>query len=159
LDNPRGLYVSLKKVDHVRGGSSHRLIGYGVSMSNSIQEFMTKSPHTIGDEQTLDVAKKEMQQFRIRHLPVLRGGMCVGILSERDVTLLQGDGEPLHTLQVKDVCSLDVYTVKGDTPLRDVVLHLANSSIGSAIVIDDREKVIGIFTLTDACRALATLLG
>jgi acetoin utilization protein AcuB len=128
-------------------------------MSNSIKEFMTRSPHTIGDEQTLDVAKKEMQQFRIRHLPVLRGGTCVGILSERDIALIQGDGAPLHTLLVKDVCSLDVYTVKGETPLKDVALHLAETSIGSAVVIDDREKVIGIFTLTDACRALASQLG
>lgn len=128
-------------------------------MSKSIQEVMTRAPHTIGDEQTLDFAKKEMKQFGIRHLPVLRGGICVGILSERDITLLQGDGGPLHTLQVKDVCSLDVYTVKAETPLKDVALHLAETSIGSAVVIDDREKVIGIFTLTDACRALAAQLG
>lgn len=127
-------------------------------MSKSIQEFMTHTPHTIGDEQTLDIAKKEMHQFRIRHLPVLRGGVCVGILSERDISLLQGDEKPLVDLKVKDVCSLDVYTVKSETPLKDVALHLAETSIGSAIVVDDREKVVGIFTLTDACRALAAQL-
>jgi CBS domain-containing protein len=35
---------------------------------------------------------------------------------------------------------------------------MAEMGIGSAVIVDDREKVIGIFTVTDACRLLAESL-
>lgn len=53
----------------------------------TIGEVMHASPHTIGMGQPADVAKKFMTTHGIRHYPVLDGGRCVGILSDRDIKL------------------------------------------------------------------------
>ena len=55
----------------------------------TIDKYMTAVPHTIGAEQTLAKAEKMMNDYKIRHLPVLKGGQLVGILSEGDVRLVE----------------------------------------------------------------------
>jgi acetoin utilization protein AcuB len=50
---------------------------------------MTTTPHTIGVEQTLAKADKVMHELRVRHLPVLSGGKLIGILTDRDVKLVE----------------------------------------------------------------------
>ena len=50
---------------------------------------MTSQPNTIGDDQTLAAARGRMRQWQVRHLPVLHGGNLVGVLSERDITLVE----------------------------------------------------------------------
>jgi acetoin utilization protein AcuB len=125
-------------------------------MTLKIEDVMTRAPHTIGDDQTVASAKHEMLERGIRHLPVLRGGHCVGMISDRDVKLAYAtDGSSAGDTPVREVCSADVYTVRGAESVNDVAAHLAASGIGSAVIVDDREKVIGIFTVTDACRVLA----
>ncbi len=39
----------------------------------SVQKYMTTSPHTIGEDQPMAVAHQMMREYKIRHLPVLRG--------------------------------------------------------------------------------------
>jgi acetoin utilization protein AcuB len=50
-----------------------------------------------------------------------------------------------------------VYCVDPHVPLRDVALAMAEHKYGSAVVMSG-QKVVGIFTTVDACRALADLL-
>jgi CBS domain-containing protein len=51
----------------------------------------------------------------------------------------------------------DVYVVDVDTPLDEVLLHLAESHVGSALVVKNG-KLAGILTSGDVCRTLADLL-
>ncbi|MFX8848650.1 CBS domain-containing protein, partial [Acinetobacter baumannii] len=44
------------------------------------------------------------------------------------------------------------------TPVAEVARVMAEKRIGSAIVTKNN-KLVGIFTVTDACRALAQILG
>jgi len=60
-------------------------------------------------------------------------------------------------LSVDEAMSEDVYAVSPDTPLRIVTAEMAERKLGSAVVVDG-EKVIGVFTVTDACRALTLVL-
>ena len=49
------------------------------------------------------------------------------------------------------------YTVAPDAQLREVARTMAERKIGSAVVVDGGE-VTGVFTTTDALRALAAVL-
>ena len=127
-------------------------------MKHKISDFMTKTPWTIGDDQPLSAAKHLMAEHGIHHLPVLHAGQCVGIVSDRDIKLAFAvEHAAAEKLRVRDVSSGEVYTAKATDNLSDVASHMASQGIGSAVIIDDREHVIGIFTATDACRVLGQL--
>ena len=125
----------------------------------SIQKYMSTTPVSIGDEQTLATAQVIMQRERVRHLPVLHAGKLVGVVSERDINLVQTfrDVEP-DKVEVSEAMSRDPFTVPADAPLDEVVREMAERKYGSAVILDN-DKVVGIFTTVDACAALAELLG
>lgn len=124
----------------------------------TIQKYMSTSPHSVGPEQTLTTASAMMHEHRIRHLPVLSGGKLVGMLTQRDVALIESmkDVVPAETT-VEDAMSAGVYAVSPDAPLDEVASEMAEHKYGSAVVISN-QKVVGVFTTVDACRALADLL-
>jgi acetoin utilization protein AcuB len=123
-----------------------------------IQKHMTTSPHSIGVEQPLARAHKFMQEHGIRHLPVLHGGKLVGMLSDRDLHLVESlSGVDAEKVLVSEAMSSTVYSVAPELPLDEVVSTMAEHKYGSAVVMHN-EKVVGIFTTVDACRTLAELL-
>ncbi len=124
----------------------------------TIQKYMTTSPHAIGQEQTLAVAHKVMRDNQIRHLPVLHGGKLVGLLTQRDLALIETlkDVDP-SAVTVEDAMSTSVFTVDPSAPLDEVVNTMAEHKYGCCVVMQNA-KVVGIFTTVDVCRALSELL-
>jgi acetoin utilization protein AcuB len=119
----------------------------------TVGSYMTKTPHTIGAEQTLKVARQLMNDHQVRHLPVLHGGDLVGVLSDREVesfAALPGSAE----MTVEEAMVPDVYVTPGDAPLGEVATEMARRRVGSAVVIAGA-SVVGVFTAVDALRALA----
>ena len=124
----------------------------------TIQKYMTTSPHSIGLEQTLARAHAVMREHGIRHLPVLHGQKLMGLVTERDLRLVESlpDVDPTK-VSVEEAMSTVVYSVGPDQPLDEVVAMMAEHKYGSAVVMQNG-KVVGIFTTVDVCRALAELL-
>jgi acetoin utilization protein AcuB len=115
---------------------------------------MTPSPHTIGDDQPLARAHELMRDHKIRHLPVLHGGKLVGIVSLGDLHLIETLGDTdLEHVAVEDAMTPDPYVVPPDADLREVARTMASHKYGTAIVTRG-SKIVGIFTTTDALRAL-----
>lgn len=119
---------------------------------------MTHCPHTIGEDQPLRVAHEMMRRHGIRHLPVLRGGVLVGVLSQRDLyfveTLTDVD---LDSVPVSDAISTETFTVSPRASLRAVAAEMADHRYGSAVVME-RARVIGILATVDGMRALSMQL-
>jgi len=126
-----------------------------------IVAFMTPFPHSIDIDAPLSEARAFMQRRRIRHLPVTSRGAIVGMLTDRDIKLVLGPDfayPPETELKVSDVCVKDPYIVPASTPVAAVAGQMAQRHIGSTIITKNG-KLVGVFTSTDACRALAQLLG
>lgn len=125
-----------------------------------IEAVMTPLPFSIGIEARVLEARELMAEHDIRHLPVTDRGRLAGVVTQRDIGLVL-DPEldlPFHEeLRVRSVCSLDAYVVEPDAPLDEVVDEMARRRIGSALVARDG-RLLGIFTVTDACRLLAATL-
>jgi acetoin utilization protein AcuB len=124
----------------------------------TVQKYMTTSPHTVGTDQNLAHAHAILREHRIRHLPVLRGGELVGMLTERDLALIETlkEVDPRKIL-VEDAMSTSVYSVSPDQAIDEVVEAMAAKKYGSAVVVQNH-KVVGIFTTVDVCSAFAELL-
>ena len=118
---------------------------------------MTPSPLTIDQGCTLTQAHEVMRAHHIRHLPVLHGGKLVGIVSQRDLALVESlpDVDP-GEVQVEEAMSTDVYTLSADAPLLMAANEMAERRIGSAVVTEGG-RVVGVFTEVDACRSLAQI--
>ncbi|APR86867.1 CBS domain protein [Minicystis rosea] len=130
-------------------------------MSKSIphvERYMTTSPLTIGRDQSLAHAHVTMREHQIRHLPVLDGGKLVGMISDRDLHMIETlrDVDP-EKVVVEEAMVPEVYTVSPAAPLDEVVREMAAHKYGSAVVMD-HNKVVGVFTTVDAMMAFADLL-
>ncbi len=123
-----------------------------------IREYMTPAPQTVEAEIPLKMGLEILRKYKVRHLPVLKWGNLVGILSDRNVNAALSSGSP-ERFSVEDVMIPDPYCVPPHQSLVDVAAAMAEEKYGSTIVQDpETGNVAGIFTTTDACRALRELL-
>jgi len=124
----------------------------------TVYQYMTLAPHTIGPRQSLAAAGRMMRDNDVRHLPVLDGGRLVGLLSQRDLLLVEAmPGVNPTDVRVEEAMVQDVFTVPRDAPIGEIVETMLAKKLGSAVV-DDDGRVIGVFTTIDALRALHELL-
>jgi acetoin utilization protein AcuB len=124
----------------------------------TVQKHMTLSPQVISSGHTLAQAHQVMRERKIRHLPVVDDGRLVGVVSQRDLYLLQTlRGLDPATETVEEAMSREPFAVRPDAPLDEVALAMAEHKYGSAVVVD-QGVVVGLFTTVDALRALAALL-
>lgn len=125
-------------------------------MYPSIQHYMTASPRFIGADETVFRARQLMQAFSLRHLPVLDGERLVGVVTERDIRMLEGSGASTTTARVREAMTPEPYSVDVHAPVAKVAQVMADRKIGAAIVTDNG-KVVGIFSAVDALRLLAEI--
>lgn len=124
----------------------------------SIQKYMTVLPHTVGFDQPLKKASEMMSEYKIRHLPVLKGGKLVGILTDRDLKLVMSFRDvDADKTRVDEAYTPDPYVTTPNAKLNEVVAHMAEKKYGCALIADNN-KLVGIFTEIDAYKALSELL-
>lgn len=130
----------------------------------SIKACMTAFPHSVDVEASLAEAQAFMREHGIRHLPVTQGGEhggeLVGLISDRDIKLVLGPDfayPDAERVKVGEAMIRDAYTVDLDTRLDDVLTHMAEHHLGSALVTR-KGRLAGVFTVTDACRHFAEFL-
>lgn len=125
---------------------------------HTVERFMTANPVAIASDRTLAEAHRLMREKQIRHLPVVDDGRLVGLVSQRDLYLLETlQGVDPDEERVEEAMTAEPFTVAPDTPLEEVATAMAEHKYGSAVVLD-RGAVVGLFTTVDALRALASLL-
>ena len=131
----------------------------GLMRAITVDRYMSPAPFTIACDQPMAEAHRMMREHRIRHLPVLHGGRLVGIVSDRDLHLVETlrDIDP-DEVTVEDAMSPDLYAVGPDEALVHVVDTMAARKLGAAVVARGA-RVLGVFTTVDALHALADLLG
>lgn len=123
-----------------------------------VDKFMTTSPHTIGVDQPLSQAHAVMHKHKIRHLPVLQAGKLVGVLTDRDLHLVETlkDVDP-EKVTVEDAMTAGPYSIAPDAPLDEVAAEMAEHKYGCAVVLDNNH-VVGVLTTVDLARVLAETL-
>lgn len=120
-----------------------------------LKNVMTPFPYSVDGEAPLEQAIEFMRQHKVRHLPVTTKGALTSLVTDRDIKLVLGpDFAYPRDLKVRDAMVKDCYIVDLATPLAAVLRHMAEHRIGSAVVTR-RDKLVGVFTATDACRAFA----
>lgn len=123
-------------------------------LNTPVEEFTTPDPITATEATTIDQLNQLMADHEIRHLPILRGAQVVGIVSQRDLKVLEN-------LNIKDkakICASDIMapepvSVSSEATLDEVAFEMSSKKIGS-VIVNEGDKFLGIFTVTDALNAL-----
>lgn len=127
-------------------------------MSNRIVDNMTKEPVTLGTHVSIREAIEVMQTWGMRHLPVVNmEDQLIGLVSDRDINRALARGLK-GSEYVTEVMTENPYCVDFSVAVSEVAQIMADRKYGSAIVIDSRRRVRGIFTTTDALWLLAKLM-
>jgi CBS domain-containing protein len=64
-----------------------RALSYDIgAASQSVSQWMTRSPVTVGPETSVEQALERMLAGNFRHLPVMEGERVVGVVSIRDLS-------------------------------------------------------------------------
>ncbi len=121
---------------------------------------MTPFPWVIDIDASLERAREMMLEHQFRHLPVVEHNTLVGVVSDRDIQLVEGsvsDATERAALAVRDAVLAEAYVVSIHEPLDDVLFEMSRRHLGYALVVKDG-RLAGIFTATDACLHFGTFL-
>ncbi|MCA9606046.1 MAG: CBS domain-containing protein [Myxococcales bacterium] len=113
---------------------------------------MTRRIVVIGPDTSLATAWDLMVTLRIRHLPVVRDGLLLGIVSDRDVLLhakVEGDEIVPPTVQVAELMSPFPFVCDPSTHVADIVRTMTEQKIDAMPVLDTEDKLVGLVTSTD----------
>jgi len=128
----------------------------------TVGELMTRDLVTLKETQNLGIADELLRLHRIRHLPVVRDGKLVGLITHRDLlkAAAQKRQDPAsHALWAADIMNREVRTVRPDTSLREAVKVMLDNKFGCLPVVGDNGNLLGILTEADLVRYARHLIG
>lgn len=121
-----------------------------------VVDVMQRNVATVTEDETLALARQLMLWRGVRHLPVLRAGRLIGILSERDLLSQARPESGRHTIEgsVADAMRQPVETIEPLAPLADAAAKMAVETLGCLPVVREGE-LLGIITTTDLLASIA----
>lgn len=128
----------------------------------NLSDLMKTRVTTIHPEDTLHLADGIMSLGGLRHLPVVSGGVLLGIITHRDIlraptTFLGFAADAravLRALTVRDVMTKEVVTIDAEATVREAAERLLKHKVGCLPVLE-RGALVGIVTTSDLLHAIA----
>jgi len=124
-----------------------------------VRQFMTRIPIELERCEKVGEAVSVMNSYDIRHVPVMNGSHIMGIISQHRILQARSEyGDALDDMVLEDICEQHVLSVTPLTSINEVAKQMLERNTDNAVVIDC-DFVVGIFTTTDALRALSEVFG
>jgi acetoin utilization protein AcuB len=124
----------------------------------TIKSVMTAFPHSVDIDAPVARAQEIMRRYDTLHVPVEEKGSLVGVATHFDIERRAGAAEDGEAgLRVRDVYVSDPYVVDLNAPLDRVLYEMAERQVDATLVVR-KGKLVGVFTVMDACRLLAQVV-
>ncbi|EGV18894.1 PAS domain S-box protein [Thiocapsa marina] len=92
-------------------------------------------------------ARRLMLRYRASYVLIAEGRRPLGILTERDIPLLLGQGKQARGLIVRDVMRSPVRVIRDDSPVSDAACLMQDEGLRHLAVVDADGLVTGMLTL------------
>jgi acetoin utilization protein AcuB len=129
-----------------------------------VRDIMSEQIVTISSDDSLSTVEDIMTLGGVRHMPVVRGGLLVGVVSERDLLRASlsnlsefGNEERrafLQVVEIKRVMSEPPVVIDPDASVEEAALVMAECKIGCLPVLQNG-RLVGMLTETDVLRYFA----
>jgi IMP dehydrogenase len=114
---------------------------------------MVVNPITMAPEQKLSEALELMKANRISGIPIVeKSGKLCGILTNRDVRFAENPNQPVSELMTRE--NLAVVELGTSEEVARRILH--QRRIEKLLVVDDKSHLVGLITVKDIEKAVAT---
>jgi len=126
-----------------------------------IREVMHLNPISTSPETSIRDTYNLMNKKNVRHLPIIKNGILVGIISDRDVRLATSKFAKISLdpqTQVAEIMSHPVETTRLSEPIEVATQTMRQYKIGCLPVLDD-SKLVGIVTVADLLDAMLLMTG
>jgi CBS domain-containing membrane protein len=133
-----------------------------------VAELMSTDLVTLTEDETLAHAQRCMARGRIRHLPVVRDGRLVGLVTHRDLLAASfsifaevernEQRRIFDTVRVVEAMHRDVVTVSPELRVAQAARILLENKYGCLPVVDGDTVLVGIVTEADFLRLTVRLL-
>jgi signal-transduction protein with cAMP-binding, CBS, and nucleotidyltransferase domain len=123
-------------------------------MTVSISDILRKKLESVEDRTSIQEVAKKMKDRDVSSLVVVdTNGKPVGIVTERDIItkVCIKDG-PTSTVISKEIMSTPLITIKGSSSTSTAAEMMIKNDVRHLLVIDDRNKPMGIITPLDLTR-------
>ncbi|MEH7443207.1 sigma 54-interacting transcriptional regulator [Bacillus sp. JJ1122] len=118
------------------------------------RDIVTPVDCTITEETTLGEAIEIIKQMKWNLLPVTDHHRNLqGIFTRSGLYQMILDGNPLES-QIKDYIKKDARSIRIDTPYQQIEQIVKTSKVGTGVVLDENNKVIGLLTKTEMVQSL-----
>lgn len=120
-----------------------------------VNEIMRPAPWVVEGIDSLGAAHALMQQHHIRHLPVVRDGKLVGLLTEHDILAYRAElprAEDWTSVAVSGAMVRTPQTAAPDDSITEITARFAADTL-DALPVVERGRLIGIITVTDVLAA------
>ena len=128
--------------------------------SRPVSSIMTGGVITATADETIKTVCKLMYENDIGSIVIVKrtvddANKPVGIITERDIVRQIGLLE-LFVVQapIRQIMSTPLVTIGPNNPIRDAIEIMQVKKIRRLVVIDDREKMVGIITIKDALKEM-----
>ncbi|MBD3871692.1 MAG: CBS domain-containing protein [Acidobacteria bacterium] len=133
-----------------------------------VRDLMSTDLVTLTEDETLTDAQRCMARGRIRHLPVVRDGQLVGLVTHRDLLAASfsifaeveanEQRRVFATVPVVEIMHRDVVTVSPDLGASQAARILLENKYGCLPAVGEGGELLGIVTEADFLRLTVRLL-
>jgi CBS domain-containing protein len=118
----------------------------------TVSQAMTATPRSIESSESVVQAARLMASEDVGSLPVVEGGLLVGIVTDRDLVLqvLAKDLDP-SKVTISEVASENPVVAKPDEPLDAALQRMAQEQVRRLPVVDEG-RLVGILAQADVAR-------
>lgn len=128
-------------------------------MTYAIKDFATSVVAVVEPETPALVVAKLMRQHHIGALVVVDATgktRAVGIVTDRDLVLeLMAEGLDPAVFTAGDIMSVDLVTATPEMDAMDAVQLMKTHRLRRLVIVDERERLVGIATMEDVLELLA----
>lgn len=118
-------------------------------MTKSLQEIMTRQVATVSPQQSVQQAAEIMHRYNVGSVPVVENGRCVGIITDRDISLrTAAQGLNPAATKVESVMTREVVTATPDMDAHQAADLMAKYQIRRLPVVENG-RLTGIVALGD----------